>query len=114
MTTVETRVQNAILTAVKNLVIPRVELAMKSVNTSSGCGVDSVVLDPDRRDFSGNIEGHQMPFSNRLNSHADLNRIHKTCGDITVEEVIRGSTKEIWTGQHTLITRAQLKLLPTL
>ena len=36
MTTVETRVQFAVLTAIKKLVIPRVELAMKSVNASSG------------------------------------------------------------------------------
>ena len=36
MTTVETRTQDAVLTAIENLVIPRVELAMKSSNTFSG------------------------------------------------------------------------------
>ena len=51
MTIVETRVEDAVLSAIKNLVILRVELAMKLVNASSGRGVDSVVLDPDRRDF---------------------------------------------------------------
>ena len=53
MTLVETRVQDAdaVLTAIKNLMIPRVELAMKLLNASSGRGVNSVVLDPDRRDF---------------------------------------------------------------
>ena len=60
ITLVEIRVQDAVLTAMENLVICRVELAMKSVDASSGRGMDSVVLDPDRRVFSGNIEGLQM------------------------------------------------------
>ena len=34
MTTVETRVQDAVLTAIENLLIPRVEVAMKSINAS--------------------------------------------------------------------------------
>ena len=85
MTRVETRVQDAVLTALENLVIPRVELAMKSVNASSGRRVDSVVLDCDQRDFSGNIEGLQMTASSRVNSHTDLNRIDETRGNIIVE-----------------------------
>ena len=52
MTTVETRAQNAELTVIENLILPRVELAMKSVNASSGHRVGGAVLDPDRRDFS--------------------------------------------------------------
>ena len=32
MTSVKTRVQDAVLTAIQNLVIPRIELAMKSAN----------------------------------------------------------------------------------
>ena len=36
MTTVETRVQEAVLTVVENLVITRVELTMKVVNASPG------------------------------------------------------------------------------
>ena len=36
MTSVKTRVQDAVLTAIENLVIPRVELAMKSANAPSG------------------------------------------------------------------------------
>ena len=38
MTTVETRVKDAVLTAKENLVVPRVKLAMKSVNASSERG----------------------------------------------------------------------------
>ena len=79
MTTVETRVQNVVLTAIENLVIPRVELAMRSANASSGRSVDCYVLELDQGDFSGNIEGLQM------NSHSDLNRIDENRGNITVE-----------------------------
>ena len=60
MTAVETRVQDAVLTTVENLVTSRVELAINSVNASTGRGVGSVVLDPDKRGFPGNIEGLQM------------------------------------------------------
>ena len=42
MTTVENRVRDAILTAIESLVIPRVELAMKSVNASSGRDENSI------------------------------------------------------------------------
>ena len=51
MTTVETRVQDVVLTAIENLMIPRVKLAMKSTNASSGRSVDGNVLDPDQRNF---------------------------------------------------------------
>ena len=84
MTTVETRVQDALLTAIENLAFLRVELAMNSVNASCGHGVGSLVLDPDQRDFSGNLEGLQMTASSRTNSHRDLNRIDETRGNITV------------------------------
>ena len=62
------------MTAIENFVIPRVELAMRSVNASSGHGVGSV-LDPNQGDFLGNIEGLQMTASSKINSHTDLNRI---------------------------------------
>ena len=85
MTTVETRVPDAVMTAIKNLVFSRVELAMKSVNASSGHVVGSFVLDPDQRDFSGKIESQQMTASSRMNSHTVLSSIDETCGNIIVE-----------------------------
>ena len=47
----ETRVHDAFLTAVESLVVPRVEVAMKSINASSGRDPESVVLDPGLRVF---------------------------------------------------------------
>ena len=86
MTSVETRVQDAVLTAMEKFLIPRMELAMKSANTFSEWSVGDNVLEPDQRDFLGNIEGLRMSASSRVNSHTDLNRIDETRDNITVEE----------------------------
>ena len=51
MASVETRIQDAVLTAIENLKIPRVELAMKSANARSERSVDGNVLEHDQRDF---------------------------------------------------------------
>ena len=40
--TVEDRIQNAILTAIENIVAPKIELAIRSINASSGRDVTSV------------------------------------------------------------------------
>ena len=85
MTTVETRHQEAVLTAIENIVVPGVELAMKSDKASSGRSLDGNVLEPDHRDFSGKVEGLQMTTSSRVNSHTDLGNIHQTRGNYTVE-----------------------------
>ena len=51
MTSVETKVQDAVLTAIENFIIPRVELGMKSANAPSERSVDCYVLELDQRDF---------------------------------------------------------------
>ena len=73
------------LAAIESLVIPRVELAMRSANASSGRSLDANVLEPDQGDFSGNIEGLQMTASSRINSRTDLNKIDETRGNSAVE-----------------------------
>ena len=85
LTTVETKVQDGILTAIESLVIPGVELAMKSVNASSGRCLGGNVLKTVKRDFPGNIEGLRMTASSRINSYTDLNKIDETSGNSTVE-----------------------------
>ena len=107
ITTVETRVHYSPLTAVEVLVTSRVELAMKSVNVSSGHGVGSDVLDPDQRDLSGNTERPQMNVFNRIVSHSDLNRIDKIPGKSTAEGSgsLVMSTKDNLTCKRTLITQ---------
>ena len=51
LTSVETRIQDALLTAVEFLVIPRVELVMKPTNAPSKQSVDGNLLERDQRDF---------------------------------------------------------------
>ena len=48
--TVEDRIQNAILTAIDNIVAPKIELAIRSINASSGRDVTSVSATSERRE----------------------------------------------------------------
>ena len=48
--TVEDRIQNAILVAIDNIVAPKIELAIRSTNASSGRDVTSVSGNSERRD----------------------------------------------------------------
>ena len=48
--TVEDRIQNAVLTAIDNIVTPKIELAIRSINASSGRDVTSVSGNSERRD----------------------------------------------------------------
>ena len=71
----------------ENLVISRVELAIKSTNASSGRSVDCNVLETDQRDVSGYIEGLQMTASSRIKLQTDINGIVETRGNITVKRI---------------------------
>ena len=51
--TVEDRIQNAILTAIDNIVAPKIELAIRSMNTTSGQDVTSVSANSERREHAG-------------------------------------------------------------
>ena len=46
--TVENRIQNAIFTAIENIVAPKIELAVRSINASSGRDVTSVAANSER------------------------------------------------------------------
>ena len=51
--TVEERIQNAILTAIENIVAPKIELAIRSMNASSGRDAISVSVNSERREQVG-------------------------------------------------------------
>ena len=51
--TVEDRIQNAILTAIENIVTPKIELAIRSMNASSGRDVTSVTASSERGERVG-------------------------------------------------------------
>ena len=51
--TVEDRIQNTILTAIDNIVTPKIELAIRSINASSGRDATSVSPSSERREHVG-------------------------------------------------------------
>ena len=51
--TVEDRIQNAILTASDNIVTPKIELAIRSINASSGRDATSVSANSERKEHVG-------------------------------------------------------------
>ena len=51
--TVKDRIQDAILTAIDNIVAPKIELAIRSINASSGQDVISVSANSERREHAG-------------------------------------------------------------
>ena len=53
MDTVEDRIQNAILTAIENIVAPKIELAIRSKIASSGRDVTSVSANSERKERVG-------------------------------------------------------------
>ena len=72
--TVEDRIQNAILTAVDNIVAPKIELAIRSINASFGRDATSVTANSECREHeeinvsfenaSGNSKVQQIPYGN--------------------------------------------------
>ena len=51
--TVKDRIQNAILTAIDNIVTPKIELAIRSINASSGLDATSASAGSERREHVG-------------------------------------------------------------
>ena len=69
---VDTRELDAVMSAMDDFVIPLVELAMRSANTSSEQNLRSVVLDTDYRDSSGITDALQLTASGRMNSNTNI------------------------------------------
>ena len=51
--TVEDMIQNAILTAIDNIIAPKIDLATRSINASSGQDVTSVTANSERGEHVG-------------------------------------------------------------
>ena len=51
--TIEDRMQNAVLTAIDNIIAPKIELAIRSINASSGRDATSVSANSERRERIG-------------------------------------------------------------
>ena len=66
--TVEDRIQNAILTAIENIVAPKIELAIRSMNASSGWDATSVTANSER----GERVGINVSFENASENNNTL------------------------------------------
>ena len=76
---VKNRMHDAILTAMDKVVMPRVEMAVRSITSSSGHGLNSVVHNPDRNDSTGNTENTSLlSSSGRLDLEIGQDRIDET------------------------------------
>ena len=72
--TVEDRIQNAILTAINNVVTPKIELAIRSINASSGRDATSVLMDPESREHVGiNTPCGSVSGDNETQAISELN-----------------------------------------
>ena len=75
----ENRRHDAILTTLNDVVIPRVEMAVRSITGSSRNGPNSIDQKPDRRDFTGNSENTPLrSTSSRLDLNIDQHIIDET------------------------------------
>ena len=85
--TVENRIPDAIMTAIDKVVIPRVEMAVKSITGPTGHELKSEVQNPDRRDFLGNIRNTPlMSASIWLDLDNELDRNDETRNNEDFEE----------------------------
>ena len=76
---VGSRMHGAILTAMNDVVIPRVGMAVRSVTDSSGNRTNGIVQNLDRRDFTGNTENTSLrSASSLLNLILEQDEIHET------------------------------------
>ena len=66
--TVEDRIQNAILTAIEKVVAPKIQLAIRSINASSGQDLTSASATSERREYIGS----NFPFENASENNNTL------------------------------------------
>ena len=71
--TVEDRIQNAILTAIDNIVAPKIELAIRSINASSGRDVTSVTANSERGERAGINASFENASENKILRVANVN-----------------------------------------
>ena len=100
--TVEDRIQNAFLTAIENIVTPKIELAIRSINASSGRDATSVCADSERKERVGINASFENASKN--NDTLDVSNVNDETRHNIPVEVSELLTPDILTGNHTLIT----------
>ena len=73
---IESRLHDAILTTMDNVIVPRVEMVVRSITLSSGGDLAVSFKNPDLTDFSRNTEiTSPMSASSRVDLNNDQNRM---------------------------------------
>ena len=106
--TVEDRIQHAILTAIDNIVAPKIEMAIRSINTTSGRDVTSVLMDSERREHAGIITPRgSASGDNDTQAVSEINdeARHNIQGDISILSVPETHFDQQLRAHHTM-TRA--------
>ena len=91
--TVEDRIQNAILTAIDNIVAPKIELAIRSINTSSGRDATSVSANSERREHAGinAVFENASENNNKLNTTNENDETRQNIHDEVSELSVPGT-----------------------
>ena len=77
--TVENLLHDVVLTAMDNVVKPRLEMAVRSITELSGRGPNNVVQNHDRSDFTANAENTPlMSASSRIDMNVDQDKNDET------------------------------------
>ena len=91
--TVEDRIQNAILTAIENIVAPEIELAIRSINASSGQDATSVSANSERKERVGINASFENASKN--NCTLDVSNVNDETRHNIPDEVSELSAPEI-------------------
>ena len=92
--TVEDRIQNAILTAIENIVAPKIELAIRSINASSGRVATSVSANSDHRERVGINASFENAFKNNDTLELDASNVTDETRHNNPDEVSEWSVPE--------------------
>ena len=107
--TVEDRIQNAILTAIDNIVAPKIELGIRSINTSSGRDVTSVSANSERREHAGinAFFENASENNNKLNTTNENDETRQNIHDEVSELSVPGTHFDRQPHTHHMVTGAK-------
>ena len=107
--TVEGRIQNAILTAIDNIVAPKIELAIRSINASSGRNLTSVSANSERRERVGLNASFEN--ASRNNDTLDVSNVNDETRHSIPDEVSELSVPETHFDRQAHTHHTQMLLL---
>ena len=112
--TVEDRIQNTILTAIDNIVAPKIELAIRSINASSGRDATSVSANSERKGHVGiitsfeNASGNNNTLGVSIVNEETRHNISDEVGELSVPDTHfdrQTHTHQLVTGQTSQTTQ---------